>query len=67
MEEDIEEEIKKRMKDIDKKLKEIRDIRKEIRDLNRQKVKKRPLTIHVPAEKKDEIEKKIKELMEEYE
>jgi len=64
--EKIGEEIKKRMKQIDAKLKEIREIRAEIRELNKKKQKKRPITIHVPAEKKEEIEKKIKELIDQY-
>ncbi len=64
--EKIGEEIKKRMKQIDAKLKEIRVIRAEIRELNKKKAKKRPIIIHVPAEKKEEIEKKIKEIIEEY-
>lgn len=64
--EGIGEEIKKRMKQIDAKLKEIREIRAEIRELNKKKQKKRPITIHVPAEKKEEIEKKIKEIIEQY-
>ncbi len=62
----IEEEIKKRMKLIESKLKEIREIRAEIRELNKKKFKKRAITIRVPKDKKEEIEKKIKEIIDEY-
>ena len=60
-------EIKKRMKMIDVKLKEIREIRAEIRELNKKKVRKRPITIRVPADKRDEIKKRIEEIIGEYE
>lgn len=60
-------EIKKRMKMIDAKLKEIREIRAEIREINKKKVRKRPITIRVPADKRDEIKKKIEEIIGEYE
>lgn len=66
-EEAVDEEIKKRMKVIDAKMKEIRELRVEIRELNKKRVKKRAITLHVPADKKEEIRKRIKELMEEYE
>ncbi len=65
--EGIADEIKKRMKQIDVKLKEIRVIRAEIRELNKKKVRKRPITIRVPADKRDEIKKKIEEIIGEYE
>jgi len=65
--EGIADEIKKRMKLIDGKLNEIRIIRAEIRELNKKKVRKRPITIRVPADKRDEIKKKIEEIMGEYE
>ena len=60
-------EIKKRMKLIDGKLNEIRVIRAEIRELNKKKVRKRPITIRVPADKRDEIKKRIEEILGEYE
>lgn len=59
-------EIKKRMKLIEGKLKEIREIRAEIREINKNRLKKRFITIHVPRDKKEEIQKRIKEMMEEY-
>ncbi len=59
-------EIKKRMKLIEGKLKEIREIRAEIREINKSRTKKRFITIHVPRDKKEEIQKRIKEMMEEY-
>lgn len=59
-------EIKKRMKLIEGKLKEIRDIRAEIREINKNRAKKRAITIHVPRDKKEEIQKRIKEIMEDY-
>lgn len=59
-------EIKKRMKLIEGKLKEIREIRAEIREINKNRAKKRFITIHVPRDKKEEIQKRIKEMMEEY-
>ena len=59
-------EIKKRMKLIEGKLKEIREIRAEIREINKNRTKKRFITIHVPKDKKEEIQKRIKEMMEEY-
>jgi len=65
--ETIADEIKKRMKLIDGKLNEIRKIRAEIRELNKKKAKKRPITIRVPADKRDEIKKKIEEIIWEYE
>ncbi len=65
--EGIADEIKKRMKLIDVKLKEIREIRAEIRELNKKKIKKRPITIRVPADRRDEIKKRIEEIMGEYE
>ncbi|MCK5699020.1 MAG: hypothetical protein KAH93_04170 [Candidatus Aenigmarchaeota archaeon] len=64
--ETIADEIKKRMKLIDGKLNEIRKIRAEIRELNKKKAKKRPITIRVPADKRDEIKKKIEEIIGEY-
>ena len=63
----IADEIKKRMKLIDGKLNEIRVIRAEIRELNKKKVRKRPITIRVPADKRDEIKKRIEEILGEYE
>ncbi len=62
----IADEIRKRMKLIDGKLNEIRVIRAEIRELNKKKVRKRPITIRVPADKRDEIKKRIEEIMGEY-
>ena len=62
----IADEIKKRMKLIDGKLNEIRVIRAEIRELNKKKVRKRPITIRVPADKRDEIKKRIEEILGEY-
>ena len=60
-EEEIDARIKEKMKVIEGKLKEIRDIRGEIRELNKQRVKKRAITVHVPSDKKEEIQKRIRE------
>ncbi|MFH1432477.1 MAG: hypothetical protein ABIG84_04630 [archaeon] len=64
--EDVDEEIKKKMKLIEGKMKEIRELRVDIRELNKRKAKKRAIRINVPADKKEEIQKRIKEMMEEY-
>lgn len=64
--EDVDDEIKRKMKLIDGKMKEIRELRVEIRELNKRKAKKRAIRINVPADKKEEIQKRIKEIMDEY-
>ena len=65
--EDIDEQISEKKKDIEKILKEVRKIRIEIRDLNQQKkLKKKPIKMYVPSDKKEFFEEKFKELLEKY-